>query len=214
MVAHHIHHALAQVKELQQKILDKQRFKGYSGRARAIAGTFALITAIVMSQSFYPQTSTAQFLGWAILFVIAITLNYGAIVYWFLFDPLVNRDVRKLKPIVDIVPPIIVGGLFTLIFMLHHHHQYLFGMWMMLFGLANFATRHVVPREITLVGLFYVICGFLTLYFWSEEQSFLNPWPMGIIFFIGEWFGGVILHFGKNAYLFHHHLLNREYRRL
>ena len=31
MVANHIHHALDQVRELQQKILDKQRFKGYSG---------------------------------------------------------------------------------------------------------------------------------------------------------------------------------------
>jgi hypothetical protein len=195
MVAHHIHHALAQVKELQQKILDKQRFKGYSGRARAIAGTLALISAIVMSQPFYPSNITAQFLGWAVLFVVAITLNYGAIVYWFLFDPSVNRDARKLKPLIDILPPIIVGGLFTLIFMLHNHHQYLFGTWMMLFGLANFATRHVVPREITLVGLFYVIFGFVTLYFWSEDQSFLNPWPMGIIFFVGEWFGGVILHF-------------------
>lgn len=43
MIANHIHDALAQVRELQKNILDKQRFKGYSGRARAIAGSVALV---------------------------------------------------------------------------------------------------------------------------------------------------------------------------
>ncbi len=49
MIANHIHHALAQVRELQQKILEGQRFKGYSGRARAICGVAALAAAAFMS---------------------------------------------------------------------------------------------------------------------------------------------------------------------
>lgn len=32
MIANHIYHALEQVRDLQQKILEGQRFKGYSGR--------------------------------------------------------------------------------------------------------------------------------------------------------------------------------------
>ena len=36
-------------------------------------------------------------------------------------------------------------------------------------------------------------CG--TVYLLFSDVSFLNPWPMGVVFFIGEWLGGIILHF-------------------
>ena len=49
MIANHIHDALAQVRELQQRILERQRFRGYSGEARMSAGTFALVGAWIMA---------------------------------------------------------------------------------------------------------------------------------------------------------------------
>ena len=56
MIVNHIHQALAQVQELQQKVLEKQRFKGYSGRARAISGTLALLAAPIMASAYFPKT--------------------------------------------------------------------------------------------------------------------------------------------------------------
>jgi len=193
MLAHHIHHALAQVQELQARILEKQRFKGYSGRARALSGTLALLGAIAMGSSTYPATTTAHLAGWGAVFVIAFLLNYGALMYWFLFDPGVNRDWRRLKPVADVAPPLVVGGVFTLALVLREHHDYLVGTWMCLFGLANLASRHVLPRAICWVGLFYLLTGAGCL-LWPN-LTFINPWPMGLIFFIGEWTGGLILHF-------------------
>jgi hypothetical protein len=72
-------------------------------------------------------------------------------------------------------------------------YQYLAGIWMCLFGLANLASRHVLPRQISQVGWFYIACGTACLL--VSDISFLNPWPMGIVFFLGEWAGGIILHF-------------------
>jgi hypothetical protein len=188
-----VQQALTQVRDLQKKILEKQRFKGYSGRARAISGTFALITAIIMSRSFYPQTVLAHLAGWSALFLFAIALNFGAIFFWFVFDSNAKRELRRLRPLLDVLLPLTVGGIFTLTFILHGLYSYLFGTWMCFFGLANFATRHTVPRSIWIPSLFYVACG--TILLLTRDLSFLNPWPMGIAFFIGEWVGGIILHF-------------------
>ncbi len=194
MIANHIHHALEQVRELQKKILENQRFKGYSGRARAICGTAALAAAFIMSSSYFPQSPTAHALGWGMVALFGVLLNFGALVHWFLFDPKVKRDIRKLKPTLDALPAIITGAVLTAVMLSNGLHQYLFGIWMSLFGLANLASRHVLPRRIWLVGVYYLIGGTISLLI--NDISFLNPWPMGVVFFVGEWAGGVILHFG------------------
>jgi hypothetical protein len=193
MMTNPIHHALAQVQELQQKVLEKQRFKGYSGRARAISGTLALLAAPIMSSDYFPKTITAHAVGWGTVFALALLLNFGSLVYWFFFDPCVKRDIRRLRPTLDVVPPLFVGGILTLILMRDDLHKYLFGIWMCLFGLANLASRHVLPKQICQVGWFYILCG--TIYLLAPHNSFLNPWPAAIVFFVGEWAGGIILHF-------------------
>jgi hypothetical protein len=193
MIANHIHDALAQVRELQQKILEKQRFKGYSGRARALAGTLALLAAILMSAPFFPKDTSPHLMGWGVVFAFGFAINYGALLHWFLFDPSAKRDFRRLRPAIDAFPPLLVGGILTLVMILNDQHQFLFGIWMCLFGLTSLASRPVLPKLIWAVGFFYIISG--AIYLLSPNKSFLNPWPMGIIFFVGEWFGGIVLHF-------------------
>ncbi|MFH1023250.1 MAG: hypothetical protein V1809_07650 [Planctomycetota bacterium] len=195
MIANHIHHALAQVEELRRRILERQRFKGYSGRARAIGGSVALAGAAVMARGGFPRAAEAHVIGWGTVFAVAVLANYGALAWWFLFDPEVRRDLQRLRPAVDILPSLLVGGILSLVFILHGRHEYLFGTWMALFGLANLASRHVLPRLIWPVGLFYILCGAACLLI--PGISFTNPWPMGIIFFIGEWAGGIVLHFHR-----------------
>jgi len=210
MIANHIHHALAQVHELQQKVLEKQRFKGYSGRARALSGTLALGAAAFMASSRFPRTLVAHAIGWGMVFALAILLNFGALIYWFLFDPQVKRDIRRLRPTLDVFPPLVVGGVLTLALMRHGQHQYLAGIWMCLFGLANLASRHVLPKRISQVGWFYILCG--AIYLLTPNASFLNPWPMGIVFFVGEWVGGIILHFDGATHVSLSHFLNIKYK--
>jgi hypothetical protein len=193
MSARHIHHALKQVQELQVRILERHRFKGYSGRARALGGTVALFSAFLMSSESYPQTPEAHILGWGAVFLTALLINYGALIWWFLFDLQVNREWRKLKPIVDVFPPLFVAGVLTFVFILKGEYQYLFGIWMCLFALANLASRHVLPQTIWLIGAFYLACGTWCLL--DPHISFLNPWPMGFVFFVGEWAGGIFLFF-------------------
>ena len=188
--------ALRQVRELQQKILEKQRFKGYSGRARAISGTLALATAALLASPYWPATPMAHLTLWGALFLAALLLNFGAILYWFLRNPRTKRDIRRLKPVLDTLPPLVVGAILTMALAHQHMYSWLFPVWMTLFGLANLASRHVLPPAISAIGWFYVIAGSLLLLI--GPSSFLNPWPMGIIFFAGEWMGGIVLHFDES----------------
>jgi len=199
MLTEHLHEALSQVKQLQESVLDKQRFGGYSGPARALSGAIALFAAVFMTTRYYPQSVKAQILGWGGVFIIALLLNASALIYWFLNDSRVNRKIWRLKPIMDSVPPLIVGGALTASMILHGSHSYLFGIWMCMFGLTNLASRSVLPRMIGLVGVFYVICGVAWLF--SPTTSIMNPLPMGLVFFAGEWAGGLILYLDERRYL-------------
>jgi hypothetical protein len=209
MISEQIQFALSQVQELQQKILEKQRFKGYSGRARALSGTGCFLAAAFMGTRYYPQSISAHVIAWGLVFALALLLNFGAMLYWFLFDAGTERHVRTLKPIMDILPPIAGGGVLTLILMREGLHVYLFGMWMCLFGLANLAMRHALPRRIWLLGLAYTLSG---IAFLMWPVPFLNPWPMGIVFFVGEWAAGFILHYDEEASAEFSNFLEEQYR--
>jgi hypothetical protein len=199
MTAKHLHQALAQVQELRQYVIDRQRFNGYSGRARIVSGFTALAGAAVLSSQVVPATTMSHLIGWGFIAIIAAFLNYGALLYWFLYDPKIDRDIRKLSPTLELLPPLFVGLVLTAAMILNGLYACLFGIWMCLFGLGNLATRHVLPRTASMVGIYYVMCGTVCLLF--PTQPVINPWPMGIVFFIGETIGGSIMHFDRTRFI-------------
>lgn len=192
MIIQHVHDALHQVRQLQHAILERIRFHGFSGPTRAISGTVALFTAIFMSTRFYPQTAKAHLLGWAGVLAVALILNGGALIYWFFHDKSVQRNPRRLRPVLDVIPPLFVGGVLTAALILRGQLDLLFGIWMLMFGLVNLSSRHVLPHAINWVGLFYIFSGMAWLL--TPGMSFMTPWSMGIVFFAGEWAGGLILY--------------------
>ncbi len=189
--------ALAQVREVRQRVVESQRFRGYSGRTRAYCGISALVGAAVMAQPFFPRTSLAHLCGWGLVFLIAFAGNYGALLAWYWSEPGERRDWRQLLPAVDPLPPILFGGVATLAMIQSGHLEHLFGLWMGLFGLANLASRWVLPRGIWWVGLYYLLAGALCL-LWGGE--FLNPWPMGLVFGFGEGAGGLLFYFNQRPH--------------
>jgi hypothetical protein len=192
VIAAHVHQALRQVKELRLRVLNAGRFTGYSGRAHAFAGSVAFLAAVVMSASWYPRTVEAHLIGWGTVFGIAVFANYAAVVYWFLFQPDVKRDIRRLVPAVDAIPSLLVGGILTAALLRSGQYDLLFGTWMCLYGLAHISSRRVLPRAISHLGTFYVACGVLC--FFLPALTFTNPWPMGLVFGVGEVTGGMIFH--------------------
>jgi hypothetical protein len=191
----HIHQALAQVRELRHRLIEQQRFRGYSGRARASGGLIALAGATLMSSPRFPDRDLARIAGWGTVFTLAVLVNYGALLYWFCHDPQVGRDWRRLRPALVVLPPLLAGGLLTFGLILRGTLDPLYGMWMTLYGLANLASHQVLPRAILLVGAFYLAAGGVCL-LWPAVV-FADPRAMGWVFFLGEAAGGAILHWDQ-----------------
>lgn len=190
-----IHSALYQVREIKQQILDRQRFRGYSGRARAVGGTIALAAAAVMASPRYPRFEFTHEIGWSAVICALLAINYGALFWWFLFDREARRDVRRLKPVIDALPALIVGMMLTIALERVELYDYLFGVWMCIYGLANVSLRPALSDSVWPVGMYYILWGTLCLLVF--DVSFMNPWIMGFVFFFGEWWGGIIFHLNR-----------------
>lgn len=197
MLADPVHQALDRVRELQDVIVERRRFRGYSGKARAIAGLLALAAAILLSRPGFPGDVRAHVFGWGVVFTLAAGLNFFAVFHWFFTDSETRGDWRRMKPLLDFLPSLFVGAAFTAALLARGFHDLLFGAWMCLFGLGNLASHAVLPRAIWPLGLFYLVCGACCLTMpWIR---FADPWPMGLVFCVGELWGGWIFHRNRIA---------------
>jgi len=189
-MANHIHDALGQVRRLQALILEKRKFTGYSGTARMLGGSVAFLGCAIMS--FFRESQVAQTIGWTLILCVALLLNYGALLLWFLQRPKSRRTLAAISPAFDAIPPLAVGAVLTFALLLRGHVELLFGTWMCLYGLAHTAYRTSLPRSNWFLGLYYLLCGSVFL-LWPHPL-FMNPLPAGIVFLCGEWAGGFIFH--------------------
>lgn len=192
MVAHHIHDALAQVQRLQMLILEKRKFRGYSGTARIVSGLITALGCTWMGSAQYPEMLKAHMAGWMALAALAMGLNYGALILWYIQLPNDERKPIRVKPVFDALPPLLLAAPISAALLLRGYPDLLFGVWMCLYGLAHTSCRRDLPSGNWFVGLYYLLCGaFFMLW---QKAEFLTPWPMGVVFLVGETVGGIIFH--------------------
>jgi hypothetical protein len=154
-----------------------------------------MLGAGALASPLVPREPLAHLLGWGIVLGLGLLCNYAALAYWFWRDADVRRNPARLKPAIDAIPALAVGAAFSLAAIFRLQYDLLFGIWMSLYGLAQVAYRRALPRGIYYVGLGYLACGAFCLL--SPDISFTNPWPMGLVFLVGEWLGGGILYLHK-----------------
>ena len=191
MIASHIHDALGQVDRMRSLILERRRFRGYSGTARMLGGVGALAATLVLDRVEAFHTPLAMLGGWAAVLVAALLLNYGGLALWFIRRRGAGHTLVDLRPALEVVPALALGAVLSLALVWRGQFDLLFGVWMGLFGLAHMGYRHSLPAGIIAVGLFYQAAGIVCLL--APGVSFLNPWPMGLVFFAGEIAGGWLL---------------------
>ena len=192
MVANHIHDALSQVRRLRSVVLEKRMFFGYSGKARMAGGALALGGAMVMSMESFPVDNMAHLMGWGVVLFFALIANYAGLCAWFLSGRKLHHDLPELIPALEAFPALAIGGVATAALVLRGEFALLFGIWMSLFGLVHVVYRLALPRANYGVGVFYMLAGTACLL--SPSVRFTNPWTMGLVFFVGESLGGLILY--------------------
>ncbi len=191
MIANHIHDALDQVRRMQELVHEKRHFHGYSGLARLISGTTACVAAIVLCSSHIPADPQAHLVVWGVVLAISLVANYAGLAYWFCTDHDVRRNPLMLKPALDAVPALGAGAVVSVALILRGNYDLLIGCWMLFYGLAQVAYRLSLPKGIYQGGVWYLGWGAICLLL--PDLHFLNPWPMGIAFLVGEGYGGYTL---------------------
>ena len=187
-----IQQALEQVQELRTRILTTRLFRGYSARARIGGAVAALCGTLVLASERVPPTVRAHTIVWGAVCVVAATLNYGALLRWFGEQPEEKRELSMLRPAVDALPAFIGAAILTWAIYQIEQPDLLMGMWMVMFGLMHTSSWHSLPQKIWWLGWYYIACGigYFTL---LESPTFFNPWPMGIVFVVGECAGAWVL---------------------
>jgi hypothetical protein len=102
-----------------------------------------------------------------------------------------RHHLPELIPAIEAFPALAIGAVTSVALVLHGEFSLLFGTWMSLYGLVHVVYRLSLPRANYGVGVFYMVSGAVCLL--SPSLTFTNPWPMGLVFFIGESLGGFIL---------------------
>jgi len=182
--------ALDQVRRLSEMVSRRRMFRGYSGWARMACGILALIAACVLSSEVIPVEHTAHIKGWGVVLILALLLNYGALTWWYISHPEIRNHPILVKPALDAIPALGAGGVLTVALISAGQYNFLFGVWMLMYGLAQTTYRSALPRGVYWTGMVYMACGALLA---IQPVTFTNPWPMGIVFFFGELAGGLCL---------------------
>lgn len=189
MIASHVHDALLQVTQLKGIILEKKNFTGYSGKAKVSGGCIALLGSAVLTSGVFHVNYSSTLAVWSIVGLISLLINYTGLFCCFCYSENHSKS-TILMPALDAVPAIAVGGILGVTLIYHLQYNLFFGTVMSLYGLAHVHYRRSLPWIIYIVGYYYIICGAICLWL---SCSFLNPWPMGIVFFAGELISGIAL---------------------
>ena len=172
-------------------VVERTRFRGYSGWARIAGGVVALAGGVILSSSFVSRDPAVHFLGWGVVAIVALLLNYGAVWWWFRSLCAEDREVQSLLPLADPVPCLLAGAIGTFALFREGAFDLLMGSWMVMYGLVNLSARFTQPSAIAGVGWFYMAAGSVLLLI-TPEGSFLHPMMMGLTFFVGELWGGLV----------------------
>lgn len=172
----------------------KTYFGGWSPVPRLAGGTLALLAAVVISLPAYHKLALVVD-GWGVLGAAAFAIHAAAVIVWYFRLPRAERGLRALTPALDAFVPFLVFCVVTaaLLFDSLANTRYLPGLWMAGYGVVNLAMSRTAPAGIRIAGIFYIACGSAMLLY--QPVPFTNPWPMGLVFFAGEWFAGCTLLF-------------------
>ena len=179
--------ALAQVREMQTLVLDRQRFMGFSGVARMAGGVAVLLAALILLYA-VPPILRDHFIGWGIVLILGVVVNFSSLAYWLLRNHR-RLGVAEIWVVAEVVPALAVGAALSFALIRAGQVNLLFGSWMALYGLAHLLYRRNLPFSVYCLGLAYGVAGVFCL-LWTGV-CFTDPRPMGFVFGLGELFGGL-----------------------
>ncbi|MGH7707905.1 MAG: hypothetical protein ACREM6_08280 [Vulcanimicrobiaceae bacterium] len=180
--------AIADLAEVRGRLATVQRFEGYSGWAAITSGLVAVAAGVVQFALIpAPRTLADQRLYldlWLTCLALALAINYGAIVAWYVRHRSAHVDVQVRTVGMSIAPAVAAGGVITIALVSRGLYGLLPGMWCATYALGLFASRAMVPRNVVAIAVaFGAFAAFLLL---SVRIDTMSWWVMPLAFGCGQ----------------------------
>lgn len=192
-----IRQALAQVSEIREQLARTEVFRGYRSLTVGFSGLVGL-TAAVIQATWLPKP-TERWGAYLALWFSAAAINLvvvGAEIW--LRAKMAEMALARRTTVFAVeqfLPSLVVGGLLTVVIVERASESVwmLPGLWALLFSLGIFASCRLLPRAVSIAGMWYLVAGVLALA-WGQGEAALSPWIMGITFGCGQLLTAVLLH--------------------
>jgi hypothetical protein len=189
--------ALAQVSDIHEHLARTQIFRGYRSLTVGFSGLVGIAAAIL--QAFLLPRPTERLSAYLAFWIGAAVINLivvgSEIWYRAQMAKLTLTRRTTIFAVEQFVPSLIAGGLLTLVIVKRASESawMLPGLWAILFSLGIFASCRLLPRAVSVAGVWYMACGTLAL-IWGQDEAALSPWIMGVTFGGGQLLTAAILH--------------------
>jgi hypothetical protein len=192
--------ALSEIHSIRHQLARGTEFRGYGPATIAISGILALLVAAVQAQwlAKHAKTDLWIWLGvWTATAAVSLfltgteTFARARRVHVGLAKEMVQSAVEQF------LPAVMVGFLLTVVMtrVAAQECWMLPGLWELIFSLGVFASCRFLPRQMFVVGVWYLAAGLFCLATGSAARS-LSPWTMGIPFGVGQLLVAAVLQFG------------------
>lgn len=187
--------ALADIAEVRERLGHMQRFRGYSGLAAAISGTFALVAGALQAL-IVPHVRSAHeghlyFALWFACCAASVLVNYGAIAHWYVNDATARDRWQTTTVGLSMLPALILGAVLSFAFLHANLYAFLPGVWYGCYGVGLFASRTMVPRAVVPIAAAFMIAGMGLLF--VPAAIALQWWVLPIGFGLGQLAIGFII---------------------
>lgn len=194
-----LYEALAQIHAIRDQVARGTEFRGYGPETVAATGLLAVGAAIFQALALKdPAGNQPAFL--------AIWISTAALAVLITGLQTVTRTRRvhsglarqmMFSALESFVPAIVAGALVTLVLVRSAGGSLwmLPGLWQLFYGLGIFASCRFLPRQMYIVGVWFLATGALCLTAGIGTRA-LSPWEMGLPFGIGQLLVAAILKFG------------------
>jgi hypothetical protein len=194
-----LNEALAEISAIRSQIARETEFRGYGPASVAASGIIALTVA--MLQALWLSRSTHDFRAYLAIWIATAALSLAlsgtetVLRARRVHSSFANEMIYQAAE--QFLPALAAGLLLTVVVVRFAAHSVwmLPGLWQVMFSLGIFASRRFLPRQMVLVGMWYLAAGLICLAVGSENGPF-SPWVMGIPFGIGQLLVAAVLRYG------------------
>src|SRR5271168_398655 len=189
--------ALSEIQSIRSQVARGTEFRGYGPASIALSGILALLVAAAQTR-WMASTDIAVWLGvWAGTAAVSVlmtgieTFVRARRVHVGFAREMVQCAVEQF------LPAVMVGFLLTVVMVRVAGQDcwMLPGLWELIFSLGVFASCRFLPRQMFVVGMWYLAAGLFCLAAGSVSRTLL-PWAMGIPFGIGQLLVAAVLRYG------------------